>query len=289
MSLMNIYQLVKEFYTVEAVSAMITGTKYNKLEPMRYSHHRWYQDFSDFRDTFITKFASAIYDYTVMVVAAELRYGYDKASHYIVGYYNSCFSRDDIYKECMIYNANDILRAGIKMFDTSQVTWKNSYGGEKWRQIAKAGLMKDKVSDCIFIDHCVDLSHNNSIYFDKSAGIFYLRDTSLYKTFLDTKRVCSPHQLISFKRGYMLNRLLWRANNLNIIKGWNVDGLLSPDYDETESLLFSYNPVFWGNERLNCSDCTVLEQDYFDEGRERIFDVRRESDFDDRCNCEQCA
>ncbi len=73
MKLLNIYCLVQEFYAIEAISALLSSNHDSNLEPMRHSHSRWYCDFCDFRDTYILKFASAIYDYTILVVAAELR------------------------------------------------------------------------------------------------------------------------------------------------------------------------------------------------------------------------
>lgn len=258
MSLMNIYNLVQEFYAIEAVSAMLTGAQYSKFEPMRQSHSRWYHDFSSFRDEFINRFSSAIYDYTVLVVAAELRYCKCKASHYLPDYYTDQDSRNDVYLDCTVYKADDILRAGIKMFDERQIVWKKSFGGEKWKQIAEAGYMKGKINDCVFIDHCVDLSHNNSVYFDKSAGIFRLQSAELYQSFLEKKRYCEPHALIKNEKGYMLNKLLWRARNLNVIKDWNVDSFFSSEYDETESLLFCYRPIQWGDMPLDCSEFNVL-------------------------------
>lgn len=283
MSLLDIGLLVQEFYAIEAVYAMIFATQYSHLEPMRHSHYRWYQDFIGFRNEFITKFAAAIYDYTVLVVAAELRHCSAKASHCISGYYHSSLFRDVVYRDCTVYKAGDILAAGIKMFDTLQVQWERSYGGEKWKQIAKAGLMKEKVSDCVFIDHCVDLSHNNSVYFDKNAGIFFLSSKSDYESFLNMKRSCDPQALIEEGKGYLFNRLIWRAGNLNILEARNMGGLFSSDYDDTESLLFRYHPVQWGSKRLDCSEQNLVEQDDF------CAEMNREKEYKERREYKQCA
>jgi len=217
MKLLNIYLLVQEFYAIEAIYAMLSVNKGNNFEPMRHSHSRWHMDYNDFRDKYISKFASAIYDYTVLVVAAELRHCKNQASQYIREYYTTFLSRDDVYEECSVYNPHDILLAGIRMFDTGRVEWRKSYGGGKWRQIAKAGLMKDKVTDCVFIDHCVDLSHNNSVYFDKCAEKFFLPNRHEYQKLLTKKRYSEPQALIGTKQGLRFHKLLSRANNLNII------------------------------------------------------------------------
>lgn len=271
MDLLNIYLCVQEFYAIEAISAMLS-LKGSNFEPMRHSHSRWHRDFSDFRNEYINKFASAIYDYTVSVVAAELRHCNQKASHYLKDYYASWQDRDDVYDECSVYNTNDILMAGIRMFDTKLVNWRGGYGGDKWKQIAKAGLMKGKVSDCVFIDHCVDLSHNSSIYFDKRADIFILVGRDEYQSFLDLKRCCEPQVLITTKQGYQFNRLLWRANNLNIIKEQPTVSSFSDARDEAEILLFDYHPVVWGGKRLDYSESNIVTRSNLDNRMRRIYD-----------------
>ncbi|RFZ76108.1 hypothetical protein DS742_25375 [Lacrimispora amygdalina] len=274
MELLNIYYLVQEFYAIEAIFALLSTNPGSNFEPMRYSHSRWYRDFHDFRDEYILKFASAIYDYTVSVVAAELRHCRSKASQYLKDYYSADLPRDEVYRDCAVYNKDDILKAGLRLFDTERVKWNSSFGGEKWKQIAKAGLMKGKVSDCVFIDHCVDLSHNCSIYFDKRAGIFNLQYLPEYIDFLNFKRVCEPQALLGTKQGYHLNRLLWRANNLNIIDvKAAADSNLSAR-DVAETLLFAYHPIVWGDKRLEHSESNIITLQYFCSDRDREY--RRE-------------
>lgn len=182
--LLDISQLVQEFYAIEAVSAMVQGDQYSCFQPMRHSHSRWYSDFTEFQKRYISQFAAAIYDYTVLVVAAELRHGKRRASRYIKDYYTTSYGREDVYRDCACYKAHDILLAGLWLFDPAFVNWNEAYGGEKWFYIAKAGLLKGTVSDEVFIDHCVDLSHNSSIYFDKNARIFSCRESGFIKNFL---------------------------------------------------------------------------------------------------------
>lgn len=252
--LLDISQLVQEFYAMEAVSAMIQGTQYSCFQPMRHSHSRWYSDFTEFQKRYISQFAAAIYDYTVLVVAAELRHGKRQASRYIKNYYTTSYGREDVYRNCACYKAHDILLAGLRLFDPNLVNWEESFGGEKWFYIAKAGLLRGTVSDEVFIDHCVDLSHNNSIYFDKSAGIFRLQDKGLYQEFLDHKRVCEPQSLIKGQFGYRLNRLFLRAAQLGILMNCQPKHLFPPFSTENENALFAYRPVRWGNIPLNCSE-----------------------------------
>jgi len=284
MDLLNIYLLVQEFYAIEAISAMLSVNQGSNFEPLRHSHSRWSRDFHDFRDEYIIRFASAIYDYTVSVVAAELRHCKGQASQYIKDYYTSGLSRDEVYKECFTYKDHDILAAGIRMFDPVRVSWRRAYGGDKWNQIAKAGLMKDKVSDCIFIDHCVDLSHNCSIYFDKSAGIFFLQNLQEYQSFLDLKRSCEPQVLLNAKQGFRFKQLLWRANNLNIIDVQATDDPYLSLRDRAESLLLEYSPVEWGDKQLDCSESNITALEFF-----KCADRDDDDDCDDDGEYARCA
>ena len=284
--LLDIRQLVQEFYAMEAVSAMIQGNQYSCFQPMRHSHSRWHSDFMEFQKTYISQFAAAIYDYTVLVVAAELRHGKRQASRYIKDYYTTAYGREDVYRDCACYKAHDILLAGLHLFDPAFAKWNEAYGGKKWFYIAKAGLLKGTVSDEVFIDHCVDLSHNNSIYFDKSAGIFCLQETRLYQEFLDHKRICEPQALIKGQFGYCLNRLLLRAAQLGILPdylpGCRSDHLFPLFSTQNESDLLTYQPVHWGNIPLNCSDENIGVGCFYSSQR------LERSDYDDY-RLEQCA
>jgi hypothetical protein len=282
MDLLNIHLLAQEFYALEAVSALLSVSQNNSFEPMRHSHSRWRRDFDDFRNEYNQKFASAIFDYTVSVVAAELRHCKNRASQYINDYYTTFHSRDAVYEECSVYRPYDILTAGFRMFDTSRTKWNDGFGGEKWKQIARAGLMRDKVIDCIFIDHCVDLSHNNSVYFDKGAGIFSLPGSSSYQNFLNLKFFCKPQALIDIKHGLRFNRLLQRVNTLNIIDVQAAGDLFAEQIykDKAETLLLGYQPIKWGDKRVDCSESNITSKDGF------VCNQRRESYHDDDCGRE---
>lgn len=263
---MDIQILVQEFYAIEAVDALIHSAG-SSLEPMRHSHERWLSDLYSFRDQYISQMAAAIYDYTVLVVAAEMRHCNARASQYIEGYYDAYSSRNRVYRDCTVYRAQDILLAGVRMFDEFFVDWRGGYGGAKWKDIAKAGLMKGSVSDRIFIDHCVDLSHNNSVYFDKGAGIFMLTDPCKYRQFLELKHVCIPYALIHEKHGAQFDKLLWRANNLHIIDKEAIDAADYGYRDLAEFLLFEYHPIEWGNMTLSVVEGNIQDRYLYGSGR----------------------
>ena len=248
---LDIFLLVQEFYAMEAMSVLLGQDEYGDFRPLRHSHDRWYRDFQEFRDHYTSQLATAIYDYTVLTVAAELRHAYRCASHFIRDYFRGAHGRDGVYRDCIIYDPTDLLMTGIRLFDPKQVKWKRQYGGKPWWRIAKAGLLKGKVGDGIFIDHCVDLSHNCNVYFDKGAGIFRLWDGKAYARFLDRKRLCAPHELLQGTVGQELNRLLRRADTLRILRGCPDELSPSEEYNETERQVLGYTPIVWGNKPLN--------------------------------------
>lgn len=248
-TMLDIMLLVKEFYALEALYVEILLGN-DCFEPFRHSHARWNRDFQLFRDAFIQNLAAAIYDYTVLVVAGELRHGNGKATYKINRYYRTDDERNRVYYNCLGYRDTDILNAGVRMFDCNIVDWRNGYGGDAWKDIAKAGLMKGKVKDSVFIDHCVDLSHNSNVYFDKGAGIFMLTDAEKYRQFLDLKYKCAPITLLTEFHGEEYNQLMDRACNLGM---YRITRRPQPDayYRElAEANLFEYKPIKWGNAAL---------------------------------------
>lgn len=278
MDVMNIYLLVQEFYAIEALSALVIANEENTFEPLRPSHERWKQDFDSFRDNFTKQLAASIFDYTVLAVAGELRHCKERASQYIGGYYSDDTTRDGVFENCTVYRPKDILYSGLRMFNPDKVIWHPKYGGVKWQQIAKAGLMKGRVSDCVFVDHCVDLSHNCCPYFDKGAKIFILWNSEQYAQFLDFKRICASAALLEQKQGQEFNRLLSRANTLQIvavapkIPAYSDLELVRADWENrqrSENTLLSYQPVEWGDEPLDYSEKNIIRQDYSDTGSRR--------------------
>ena len=101
---LDVYLLAWEFYTLEAISVMLGRSEYGDFQPMRHSHSRWYQDFQEFRNRYVSQFALAIYDYTVLAVAAEMRHAKTHASHSMRDYFRGVYGRDAIYRDCTIYN-----------------------------------------------------------------------------------------------------------------------------------------------------------------------------------------
>lgn len=253
---MDIMNLVEEFYQVQAIEAFMAmnGT----FVPFKHSHEKWMADFTQFKQEFYARLGRAIYDYTVLLCAGELRYAHSQAD-YGFEWYTSHRDRSEIWYLCTRYSDREIIRASLIGFNPETVHWDSSFGGEKWYKIAKAGNMYHKVPMEVFIDHCVDLSHNSSCYFDKGAEIFNLRSQSLYLEFLTKKRYAEdPQELFTVPKGERFFKLALRAKTLGLIKWDFIPQVAYHPYlrrtklgwsDEEE--LFSRHYIDWGTETIN--------------------------------------
>lgn len=232
----EIMKAVKVFYALEALEVlalhkpdepdpMNDGQCYGFV-PFMKSHERWKADLDEYKKAFNAQFANAIYDYIVLTVAGELRHAGRRSEFHINDYLEGDAeedSRDNVFSllKSVEFNARQILEAGSLLFNPDFNSWSSGYGGPKWKTIADAGLMYGNVPDMVFIDHCVDLSHNNSTFFDKGAGMFTLRSSSSYLEFLGSKRyAANPFDIITDEAWCFppaLTDLICRASNLHII------------------------------------------------------------------------
>lgn len=254
MSAINIQALVEEFYAIEAVNALISvKSGSSDFDPFRHSHSKWYDDFMEFRTEYAHKLSSAIYDYTVLVVAGELRHAHYQCAREIEGYETKDVTRDCMYTRSKNYSSESILKAGDILFD-KKYRWMRYFGGPKWQKIAKAGLLRSKLNDIIFIDHCVDLSHNCSVYFDKGANIFGMpQGNNNYKEFLNLKRDVCPEVLLRTERyGNRLRELIKRACVLNILYLSEKKEFVYINYNESEEQILQYVPIVWGKKQVVC-------------------------------------
>ena len=253
----DIFQAAKDFYALEAMVALLCDKNKNDFEAFRPSHARWYRDFIAYRNEYVENLANAIFDYTAIVVAGEMRHAQASASSYLEEFgYNAHYGRSEVYDKCTRWTPESILEAGVKIFNPANVTWKSGFGGEKWGQIARAGLRRRSFnSPSVFIDHCVDLSHNNSVYFDKGANIFYLHSGARYKKFLDMKRKATTTEVLQENLSDNVRTLLRRACILGV---YQVDIITLSQSWSTSSQGFcndewvlNYIPAEWGTEVLS--------------------------------------
>jgi hypothetical protein len=175
-SCVNAINPIKEFYCLEAIKVLI------KPEQFKHSHQYFLRNFNDYYERFTDNLQQAIWDYTVLVSGGELRHARRKAEKFYPSLpCDSHDGRSSSFVKLKQFNPKDIIKSAYYGF--KEVHWTSSgYGGDKWGEIALAAIKKDEWKNkVLFIDHCVDLSHNSSPYLDKSeSGIFRLDNPSEY-------------------------------------------------------------------------------------------------------------
>lgn len=207
---LDIYMCLKEFYAIIAVDAM------KKTTPFKHSHEKWELEFDEYKWYFVDNLAKVIYEYTCCAVLTELRHC-DKSNYYVTQIPNN-IGRGKALDLIKKFTPTSILELGVKMFDGTWNYWNSSYGGSTWQMIAKAGLMYGKVPNMVFIDHCVDLCHNNGSYFDKICYITGMNILSSdFLSFLNNKKhELNPQKVACQAQSYILQNLIIRGNNLGI-------------------------------------------------------------------------
>jgi hypothetical protein len=269
-------ECVKEFYVIEALyTAVNKKTQYGIR-----SQERLLDDISELRNEYNSKFASAIYDYTVMVVYGEMRHGREKACHYNPKVtQESC--RIDSYREALSYLPKSVLQAAVVAFDAY---WNDAYyGGVKWLRIASTVLkLYGNVPNNTFCDACISLSHNASPYLDKAnTNIFYIKDKGLYKDYLDFKRDQKDTNWFISRSTYQLGdrliKLLVRAENLKFLD-LRFDICIFDHERQNEWFILNYKPQEWGRhflsselEESECRSEEVEEEDEEDKYRLQVY------------------
>ena len=248
----DILNAVKEFYGLLALEAQIALEQ--KFETFRHSHERFDSDFTAYRNEYIAKLAHHIFDYTVLVCGGEMRHAYRIASRHNAEWADQCgnkIARTEAFHRAKEWTAKSVLEACLPVFSCRK--WAGGYGGKAWAGIARAGLMYGKIPDIVFIDHCVDLSHNSSVYFDKPCtDVIELDDAHIYKKFLDHKRNCEPIEIITDTGcSDKLASLIRRAFNI---------GLITSPYSWYEPALRH------GDDHINKAVERVLNNDYVEFG-----------------------
>lgn len=284
----NILQVTRWFYLIEAIDANTS-----KRELFRKSHAKWYEDWVDYKNFFFEKLATAIYDYTVACVLGEMRWARSKAAHYYPGIESQEGNRHFFQTEAGEYSDQQILEKAIWLFGDE---WQDSYGGTPWLDIAKACTKKWTLPNEVFIDHMVDMAHNNGTYFDKQY-IFQLNDKHGFQNFLDYKRYGNilTSVLQDEPLPYDLSQLVIRAMALGFIPSY--EDLVEPIPYEEEIEIYKYIPIAYkgniiikapeiGQGVVHCAECGCTI--YIDDGE---FTSDKDSYYCSDCSkvCDRCG
>lgn len=115
--------------------------------------------------------ARAFRDYITLTVAAEVRHAKYNCCQYWEDYPTSHnFNRYQVFDYVKRYEPRSLLQASVHLLSM----WdKYGYGGPPWLRIAEAGMMYYSTNPMLFLDHVVDLSHNNGLFLDKGTIFDY--------------------------------------------------------------------------------------------------------------------
>lgn len=239
----DVLPLVATFYGLDALRLVARPDLFLP------SHARWTQDLDRVWDAFVPAFARRLFDYLALACFGEARHAGDRASHCVEGFpVAPGDSRAVAVREAVQYNPRQFLPVLVRLFE--EADWESGYGGRSWGRIARAALMYGQVPDVVFIDHCVDLSHNNGLCFDKHEAGLMLYDGGEYVQLLNAKRDKSPQELLAWLAEFVpvcspLASLSERAVNLGIVDGTPL--YTNGSAREAWRELMNAPPVEWGN------------------------------------------
>jgi hypothetical protein len=110
-------------------------------------------------------------------------------------------------------------------------------------------MMYQQESDVVFVDHCVDLTHNNGTMLNKPLHIFWV-EHKLYRNMLDRKAAgkllqpAMPHLMVV----EAITEVLAKAGRL---------GVLPQGFEWEVVKHVQYVPIEWGNEQFPALTMTV--------------------------------
>lgn len=291
-----VYQGIREFYALEALSVMA------KPIPFNHGHDKWVKEFEEFKTKFDAQFAVMFYDYAVALCLGEARHA-PKECNYEIRYLTPALNERNSLWNCPHLEPTNALITCSKLFSYNK-DWCCAYGGYAWQAIADGALLYKKVPDSVFIDHMVDLSHNNGIFYNKRNRIFFLDSSNMaVLNFLEFKKNQPPFAVWDVCQDnctYEIKAFYKRALNLGIISPLTDKEniyLLSECYggyysavseqkEETTDNIMNYIPVKWGTSRIYPSDIDkkngyyreVHPEDFEDEDKENRKRRRRKND-----------
>lgn len=278
-----LFYLVVNFYALELIKGKMV------VSPKHFSRSwdKLWDDINNYSEQYNSKLANMFYDHIIKCVQCELRHCKNHSEFYIPNFYGDGWFKnydDQMCYASFAFNPTEILRAGKWLFDDNNNYWCYEdevceYGGEAWQDISEAGLEHGKVSDIIFIDHLIDLEHNNEVVLFKPTGLFMHTarfGTAIYYEMLKDKRY-QDDDFIRKYSGYLCQEVLQFISRYQYLSR----DVLIPETDlvkyrshldkfceKSVELLLNYKPIRWGNKMVSLSNLQkspLHETDYDEE------------------------
>ena len=263
---------VVEFYLLQAMELVGEG-----MAPVP-SVRGWRRQVSQLLADYETGLALRLRDYMILACFGEARHAQEQCSH-MLSELPRCDSRSGAASVALGYDPQSILEATAHLFEVG--SWGQNYGGSSWARVARCAMNYGSVSDRIFVDGVVNLTHNSGTAFDKvDYGLVVTRRPSLYDDFLDFK--CgskSPADLLCTYGALLPHGSAAEALLVNCMARLglgdptsrdNYSGVSAAyrDEDRLEHAVVSYRGTTWGTRELHpyLSDSEEYESE--EEGEE---------------------
>lgn len=204
-----------DFYFLEALSAAITTESARQPDArFRHSVTRLEYDVREATENIVPNIATRTFMYLYAACLGEARHARNSNAadrfipQIIKSHRGECFERAANYRP-----TKSNLDTLVNVFKQD---WGSGFGGKAWLGIAEALRYYFKVTPAAFIDHVIDLEHNNGTAFNKSDArrtlYFETRYPGELKYFLDYKFSCNilerepqlSHKLQVTRRVYRL-------------------------------------------------------------------------------------
>ena len=258
--MVDVYELVCEFYIIKQIEADM------EIDEFKKSHANWENKFNTYKHDFINVFHQMIFDYTMLACAGELRHAKTCSNKSHPDIPSAC-SRGVAMVTAKTFTQESLEKCMLDLFGPMN-EWKNGYGGEAWYKIASVLPMASKLPKDVWLDHCVDLAHNNGSYFNKtSANIFHYNYSSDLQSFLDWKRNGVVWDYKRLSCSSFLSAIVLQAQQLKIIPDFNLyinkhnTSLLVPAL--FVRIVTAYIPIKWGQKELhnNYQEAQIIQTD----------------------------
>jgi hypothetical protein len=264
---------VLDLYTCICTFYVLNELRMAPIEGFKKSHEKWSNDLDAVTGTFNTTFGAALFDYIVASSWGEAKHSLYECD---IAMYTPELNRSSLLPFAT-YDVARLIPLFITLFEDK--SWTDCYGGKAWANIARAATEYGKRDLTLWIDHVVDLGHNNGCFFDKGK---------MFPCFLPTIL-----DLLTFKReGSLLYdasvailtppvySLLNRAVNLKIVENVNQYVLPGAELDYVPVVYGSMAPPILGESpRARRKDARRNER----EEREPFDD-----DIDENCDDSEC-
>lgn len=235
----SIWLETQTFYTLEVLGVATAGEWFLGAKA------RLQRDVADVKAIHTKNFANCLFDYLCVAVWGEARHAWDKCRQAISEIHRAD-NRGACQAAALDYDPRQFLPVIAELFEKEWTS--DAYGGLSWVKIAKAATHYGEWPDTVFIDHCIDLAHNNGPCFDKQVILELGCGQYDFTRFLTQKSNCGIEKWIGDSM-YLPSRVAKLVNRAQVL------GLLAPFNVFTPtlatSLIDDYVPLKWGTKHVS--------------------------------------